>query len=62
MDFDELKPKKTPGHEIGCDLTMISVNELEERIALLRAEILRLEADIANKKKSRTAANSVFKS
>lgn len=60
--FDEDdRPKKKLVHEIGQDLSLISVEELKERIALLEGEIERLKADMAAKEKSRSAAESVFK-
>jgi uncharacterized small protein (DUF1192 family) len=60
--FDEDdKPKKKRAHEIGQDLATLSLAELEERIALLKAEILRLEESIADKKASQTVASSFFK-
>ena len=58
---DDDRPKKKLQHEIGQDLTLISVNELNERIALLREEIARLEADIAKKQSSRVTADQFFK-
>jgi len=42
-------------------LALLSVQELDERIALMRAEITRLEADIARKQATRTAADHFFK-
>ena len=60
MDDDE-RPKKKITHEIGQDLALISVRELEERIALLREEIERLEADIRKKQSSRNVADQFFK-
>ena len=60
MDDDE-RPKKKISHEIGQDLALISVRELEERIALLREEIERLEADIRKKQSSRNVADQFFK-
>jgi uncharacterized small protein (DUF1192 family) len=60
--FDEDdRPKKKIAHEIGQDLTLLSVRELGERIGLLRDEIGRLEADIANKQAKRSAADQFFK-
>ena len=49
IDEDE-RPKKKIVHEIGQDLTLLSVGELTERIALLKEEIARLEANIATKR------------
>jgi uncharacterized small protein (DUF1192 family) len=60
--FDEDdRPKKKIVHEIGQDLTLLSVEELRARIQLMHDEIQRLEADIAGKQASRTAAESFFK-
>lgn len=59
---DDLKPRpKPPEHTVGQDLSTLSVDELKERIQLLRDEIGRLEADMAAKQSSRSAAESVFK-
>ncbi|HWV54586.1 DUF1192 domain-containing protein [Pseudorhodoplanes sp.] len=58
---DDDRPKKKIAHEIGQDLTLLSVGELNERIALLREEIARLEADIVKKQSSRSAADQFFK-
>lgn len=60
IDEDD-KPKKKVSHEIGQDLTLLSVGELEARVQLLRDEIARLEADKKAKQASRSAADSVFK-
>jgi uncharacterized small protein (DUF1192 family) len=60
IDEDD-RPKKKIVHEIGQDLSLISVKELQERIALLQEEIARLEADIARKQASRGAADQFFK-
>jgi uncharacterized small protein (DUF1192 family) len=58
---DEDRPKKKIAHDIGQDLTLLSVGELTERIALLKEEIARLEANIASKKASKSAADLFFK-
>jgi uncharacterized small protein (DUF1192 family) len=55
-------PKKTVQHEVGCDLATLSEHELQERIALLRCEIDRLEDEVRRKAASREAASAFFKS
>jgi uncharacterized small protein (DUF1192 family) len=59
---DDDKPKRKISHEIGQDLSLLSVAELNERAALLNAEIERLQVAAAKKRASKDAANSVFKS
>ena len=59
---DDDRPRKKISHEIGQDLSLLSVEELSERIALLRSEIERLEAASTKKRASKDAANSFFKS
>jgi uncharacterized small protein (DUF1192 family) len=59
---DEELPRKAVAHEIGQDLSLLSVEELTGRISLLKSEIERLEQAAAKKRASRDAANSVFKS
>jgi uncharacterized small protein (DUF1192 family) len=61
MNEDDDRPKKKISHEIGQELALLSVKELEERIALLREEIARLETSIAGKQTSRTVADQFFK-
>jgi len=58
---DDDKPKKKIAHEIGQDLTLLSAAELAERIALLRDEIVRLEADRTRKNAVKSAADMFFK-
>jgi uncharacterized small protein (DUF1192 family) len=58
---DEDRPKKKLAHEIGQDLTLMSVGELAERVALLKEEIARLEANMATKQASKSAADQFFK-
>jgi uncharacterized small protein (DUF1192 family) len=60
MDEDD-RPKKKITHEIGQDLALLSIKELEERIALLDEEIGRLKAAIAGKQGSRQVADQFFK-
>ncbi|MBV5270196.1 MAG: DUF1192 domain-containing protein [Afipia sp.] len=59
---DDDKPRKKISHEIGQDLSLLSVGDVEDRIAMLAAEIERLKADAAKKRASRDAANAFFKS
>jgi uncharacterized small protein (DUF1192 family) len=61
MTEDDDRPKKKITHEIGQDLYLLSVKELEERIALLNDEIARLQAAVAGKQSSRNVADSFFK-
>ncbi len=58
---DDDRPKKKISHEIGQDLSLLSVKELDERIDLLRSEIARLEADRTRKQASRQTADQFFK-
>jgi len=58
---DEEKPKKKIVHEIGQDLTLLSAIELTDRIALLKDEIARLEADMAKKQAVKSAADTFFR-
>lgn len=58
---DDDRPKKKIVHEIGQELTLLSVAELTDRIGLMKEEIARLEADIAKKQASRSAADQFFK-
>jgi uncharacterized small protein (DUF1192 family) len=60
IDPDEL-PKKKIAHEIGQELSLLSVGELAERINLLKDEIARLEAEMTRKRASQRAADSFFK-
>ena len=61
IDEDD-RPKKKIAHEIGQDLALLSVEELAERIALLKAEIARLDEAMAKKRASRSVADQFFKS
>lgn len=60
MDDDE-RPRKKVTHEIGQDLSLLSLEELTERIALLASEIERLKEAAARKRASKNAADSFFK-
>ncbi len=58
---EEDRPKKKLKHELGEDLSRLSLDELGERIQLLRDEIGRIEAATAAKRASAQAAASFFK-
>lgn len=58
---DEDAPKKKRKHELGEDLSAFSLDELAERIAVLREEIVRVEAAIAAKRESVRVAASFFR-
>ncbi len=59
---DDDRPRKKITHEIGQDLSLLSVEELTERVTLLKTEITRLEEAATKKRASHDAANSFFKS
>ncbi|MGL4497294.1 MAG: DUF1192 domain-containing protein [Beijerinckiaceae bacterium] len=58
---EDLPRPKPKAHEIGQDLSMLSVFELDERMALLQAEIERLAEARARKESSKSAADAFFK-
>lgn len=59
---DDDRPKRKIAHEIGQDLSNLSVEELGERILLLSGEIERLRMAETRKRASREAASSLFRS
>jgi uncharacterized small protein (DUF1192 family) len=48
-------------HQMGQDLSMLSIDEIDERIASLEREIARLKEVRADKESSRAAASAFFK-
>jgi uncharacterized small protein (DUF1192 family) len=61
--FGDDKPRpKPPAHEMGQDLSTLSIAELDERIELLEREIERLREARSRKEASRAAATTFFKS
>ena len=64
MDLDELFPDK-PGDPLSLlgrqDLDPLSIEELQERISALKAEITRVEAHIERVNRDRSAAEELFK-
>ena len=64
MDVDDLFPSKPDDPLVALgkqDLDPMSVDELEERIANLKAEIERVEAHMQRAQSHRSAAEELFK-
>ena len=61
MDWDDLKPKPAKAITVGEDLKTLAIAELESRVAALKAEMLRVEAEIDAKRKHEAAASALFK-
>lgn len=61
MDDEFDRPKSTSAITIGQTLDDLSVEELIERTRLLKAEIARVEAEIINKKSTKSDAEMVFR-
>ena len=61
MDDEEQHRKKPVAHDVGMILDTLSVSELEQRIALLEGEILRLREAIEVRGDTRKAAEAAFK-
>lgn len=59
--FDDEPIKKARVHEIGQELGLLSVAELHERIAQLKSEIGRLEAELTAKGATKNAAEALFR-
>jgi uncharacterized small protein (DUF1192 family) len=59
--FDDEPKKPARVHEIGQDLSLLSVDELAERIGQLRAEIARLEVELKSKGSTKAAAEALFR-
>ena len=63
MDIEDLAPKAAAPIKalLAEDLSGLSLDELQERVELLRSEIARIEEMLKSKGQSREAAESVFK-
>ncbi|HSM40108.1 MAG TPA: DUF1192 domain-containing protein [Afifellaceae bacterium] len=57
---DDDKPKPS-GIMIGEDLSLLSVDELQERISLCEQEIERIRAELDAKKSGLAAAEEIFR-
>jgi uncharacterized small protein (DUF1192 family) len=55
------EPRKKVVHEIGQDLSQLSVFELKERVLALTEEIARIEQAVKRKESSKSAADNFFK-
>ena len=59
--FDDEPAEKPKNHVIGEDLADLSLEELADRIALLKEEIGRLEEAVSGKQATAQAAETFFK-
>ncbi len=55
------RPRPKPAYKVGQDLSALSIAEIDQRVALLEAEIARLKEARAKKDASRSAADSFFR-
>jgi len=62
VDYDDLMPKKSAAAQIGESLATLSVAELQARIAMLEAEIVRVREELDKKRRHEAAAAALFKS
>ena len=58
---DEQVRPLAAAHELGQDLSLLSLHELDERIEMLEREIARLKEARAAKESSRAAASAFFR-
>ncbi len=65
MDSDDLEPRKRRGEALAAlareDLSLLGLEELDERIRTLEAEIGRIRLQIEKKRGTRSAAEALFK-
>ena len=60
MDLDDLEPRNRPPQK--KNLEVMSLDELDDYIAELKAEIARVEQEISKKRDHMSSADSIFKS
>lgn len=60
-DFFSSKPQDPLAQLVKQDLGPLSVDELQERIEALKAEIARIERHLADTARHRSAADELFK-
>ncbi|WP_404934221.1 DUF1192 domain-containing protein [Nitratireductor sp. L15S-10] len=58
--FDEEERKPATPHQLGQDLSLLSVDELKHRITLLQDEVSRLEREVESKGATKNAAEALF--
>ena len=65
MDSDDLEPRRRRGEALLArareDLTLLGIEELNERISALETEIARIRAQLEKKHGSMSAAEALFK-
>ncbi len=65
MDTDDLEPKRRRGEALQAlareDLSLLGIEELEERITALETEIMRIRDQLQKKQGSLSAAEALFK-
>lgn len=59
--MDEEPLKRARAHEIGQDLSLLSVEELRTRIDVLNDEIARIEQELSQKGATKAAADALFR-
>ncbi|MCB1971694.1 MAG: DUF1192 domain-containing protein [Geminicoccaceae bacterium] len=59
--FDDDEPRRKPATELGQSLATHSVDELEAYVRALKAEIVRVQAEIAKRSDVRSAAEALFR-
>ncbi|MBX3506602.1 MAG: DUF1192 domain-containing protein [Parvibaculum sp.] len=65
MDTDDLEPRRRRGEALLAlareDLTLLGIEELNERITALETEIARIRAQLEKKQGSLSAAEALFR-
>ncbi|MEQ8282455.1 MAG: DUF1192 domain-containing protein [Parvibaculum sp.] len=65
MDRDDLEPRKRRDEALAAlakeDLSLLGIEELEERITALGGEIARIQDQLVKKRGSLSAAEALFK-
>ncbi|MEQ8267463.1 MAG: DUF1192 domain-containing protein [Parvibaculum sp.] len=65
MDIDDLEPRRRRGEALAAlmkeDLSLLGIEELQERITALEAEIARIRDQLSKKQGSLSAAEALFR-